>query len=134
MTSCGLQASELLSLKALLSFHGLRKRLDLLCSQQLTYQPRSLLRMPFSLNHSSKDATGIRNGPSRWPQSCFLDASVSPSVKWHFWKQGAESRSLIMLLLDLILDGVRVKHFRLRGAQADTDVGRDPQVAFAVKW
>ena len=134
MTSGGLQASELLSLKALLSCHGCRKRLDLLHSQQLTCQPRSLLRTPFSLNHSSKDATGIRNGPSHWPQSCFLDASVSPFVKWHFWKQGAESRSFIMLLLDLILEGMRVKHFRLHGAQADTDVGRVPQVAFAMKW
>ena len=39
-----------------------------------------------------------------------------------------------MLLLDLILEGMRVKHFRLHGAQADTDVGRVPQVAFAMKW
>lgn len=97
MTSCGLQASKLLSLKALLSCHGRRKRQDLLRSQQLTCQPRSPLRTPFSLDHSDKDATGIRNGPPRWPQSCFLDASVSPSVKWHFWKQGAESRSLMLL-------------------------------------
>lgn len=43
-TSCGLQANEILTLKALLSCHGRGKRQDILRAQRLTCQPQAPIR------------------------------------------------------------------------------------------